>query len=149
MLGLHSSHPTYLVCSSPTPYVRFTYRRNTKVLSSKSVVTMRLAETDHEICFSQSHDYYTLLLLCSLQSTSFRLLCQKILFPINSVPHLLWLGWSRIRCSTLPDLIHSVTAAVSLELNCWNIFYCIINIASDICCSKTGYKLLNTGYKLH
>ena len=41
---------------------------------------MWLGETDHVICFSQSYGYYTLLLLCLLQSTCFRLLCRNTLF---------------------------------------------------------------------
>ena len=40
---------------------------------------MPLAETDHVICFSQSHGYYTMLLLSLLRSTSFCLLCRNIL----------------------------------------------------------------------
>ena len=44
---------------------------------------MRLAETDHVICFRQSHGYYALLLLLLLQSISFRLLCRNILMLIK------------------------------------------------------------------
>ena len=63
-------------------------KRKLVICSKQSVVTMRLAEIDHVICLSQSHGYYNLLLLCLLQSTSFRLLCRNILYTIQGATQL-------------------------------------------------------------
>ena len=64
-------------------YKVFRHSKRKLVLCSKQI--MRLVETDHVICFSQSHGYYTLLLLCFLRSASFHLLCRNTLYIMCTI----------------------------------------------------------------
>ena len=65
---------------------------------------MQLTEADRVICLCQFHGYYTLLLLCLLQSTSFRLLCRNTLFGRQTAQTWHFLCYLAFEYIRLPNL---------------------------------------------